>query len=65
MKYRLGVCLPTALKNPDIPVKLWLNMVGRWSRENWNAGNGIVEAESLENLDTDDNKNVFFDRKKR
>ena len=59
--------MPTALKNPDIPVYMWLSMAGKWSR--WKdideTQNGVVEADSLNSLDADDTKNVFFDREKR
>ena len=67
MKFRLGICLPTALSSPDIPVYAWLSMAGKWDKWKNMADNknGVVEADSLENLDSDDTKNVFFDRKRR
>ena len=67
MSYRLGICLPTALKDPKIPVYMWLSMEGKWIK--WKKAedtqNGVVEADTLEELDSDDTKNVFFDREKR
>ena len=67
MKFRLGICVPTALSNPDIPVYEWLSMAGKWDR--WRdmaeTQNGVIEANSLQDLDDDASKNVFFDREKR
>ena len=70
MKFRLGICIPTALTRSDIPVNTWLTMSGKMSswkdiKNGVDGVNGVVEAESLELLDSDDTKNVFFDREKR
>ena len=43
-------------------------MAGKWGTrkdvKNGDDQNGVVEAESLENLDSDDETNVYFDREK-
>ena len=69
MKYRLGICIPTGLEDSGIPLHYWVSMAGAWSKwsdiKDGEDTNGVVEADSLENLDSDDSKNVFFDREKR
>ena len=70
MAYRLGICVPRGLEDTDtIPLHYWVSMAGAWSKwkdiKNGNSTNGVVEADSLEMLDSDDSKNVFFDREKR
>jgi len=67
MRYRLGVCVPFGLTDSNIPLSWWLSMAGKWAR--WkDIKNGdqncIVEADSLESLDSNDEMNVYFDREK-
>merc|ERR1711997_636913 len=69
MKFRLGICIPTGLTRSDISVPSWLSMAGK--RSSWRdikdgveGVNGVIEADSLEDLDSDDTKNVFYDREK-
>ena len=68
MTFRLGICVPMAITREDISVSSWLAMEGK--RSSWrDVKNGvendaISEAATLEELDSDDTKNVFFDRVK-
>ena len=68
MSFRLGICVPTAVTRNDIPLSTWLFMAGKMSSwkdiKNGDDTTGIVEAESLEELDADEAKNVFFDRER-
>ena len=66
--FRLGICVPMAITGEDVPLEAWLSMDGKkssWKDIKNGAGaeaSGIVEAGSLEELDSDSTKNVFFDR---
>ena len=62
MKFRLGICLPIGANSTDFAIDKWLSMTGNWRAV---ENNGIVEASSLQALDDDDSKNVFFDREHR
>ena len=66
--YRLGICVPSGLKNDTIALYTWVSMAGKWGKwrdiKHGDDQNGVVEAESLETLDSDDEKNAYFDREK-
>ena len=70
MSFRIGICVPMAVTGEDVPLEAWLSMDGKkssWKDIKNGAGAesaGIVEAGSLEELDSDSTKNVFFDREK-
>ena len=68
MSFRLGICVPMAVTREDIPLSSFLSMEGKKSSwkdiKNGVANEAISEAASLEELDSDDKKNVFFDRVK-
>ena len=56
------------LTDANIPLYTWLSMAGKWGKwkdlKNGNDTNGVFEADSLESLDSDDEKNAYFDREK-
>ena len=68
MSFRLGICVPMAVTREDISLSSFLSMEGKKSSwkdiKNGVANEAISEAASLEELDSDDKKNVFFDRVK-
>ena len=47
---------------------MWVSMAGKWGKwkdlKQGDDQNGIVEAESLETLDSNDETNTYFDREK-
>ena len=57
-----------AVTGEDVPLEAWLSMDGKkssWKDIKNGAGaeaSGIAEAGSLDELDSDSTKNVFFDR---
>ena len=68
MGLRLGVCGRMAVTRDDISVNMFMSMEGKKSSwkdiKNGVDNEAISEAASLEELDSDDTKNVFFDRVK-
>ena len=68
MSFRIGICVPMAVTREDISVSMFMSMEGKKSSwkdiKNGVDNEAISEAASLEELDSDDTKNVFFDRVK-